>query len=388
MEVSQGIYDFRLENDSTMIVTGPSKSGKSTLVTNMIKQKDSLFKHPIRKIWWFYGIESPFHDTLKSLGIILKQGLPSHEDLDVIQQYDMVILDDLQQESKGNDEITSLFLKASHHKGFFAIQITQYAFGDKDQRMRNANVHYYVAFNNPRNQQSTALFLSKMLPKGNINLIYRIFGAVMKEDTKYGYIFVDFTPKCKPELRFRTRLFQKPMIVFKLNIQQKHYEKMDFSEMVVIPKSEYESIQQTGGKLDPMEEAKRIDSLMQPKENYIRSLAQRIVRERPTPETVDKYTMKLATFDDIRRNYFNIPWRKDVAPLDMVPRSHGIARKLVKDTLPTPVKRVQYAKSSPMKLRQKIKAKVAFTPQDTGKGRYASPRRLTKIRRDLFSNYD
>ena len=97
MEVSQGIYDFRLENDSTMIVTGPSKSGKSTLVTNMIKQKDSLFKHPIRKIWWFYGIESPFHDTLKSLGIILKQGLPSHEDLDVIQQYDqqydMVILD-------------------------------------------------------------------------------------------------------------------------------------------------------------------------------------------------------------------------------------------------------------------------------------------------------
>ena len=159
MEIDKGLYDFRLENDSTMIVTGPSKSGKSTLVANMIKHKDVIFKHAIRKVWWFHGIESPFHETLKSLGIILKHGLPTHEDVNLVQQYDMVILDDLQQESKGNDDITSLFLKASHHKGFFAIQITQYAYGDKDQRMRNANVHYYVAFNNPRNQKSTALLL-------------------------------------------------------------------------------------------------------------------------------------------------------------------------------------------------------------------------------------
>ena len=50
MEVSEGVYDFRLENDSTMIVSGPSKSGKTTFVINMIKNKDRLFHHPINKI--------------------------------------------------------------------------------------------------------------------------------------------------------------------------------------------------------------------------------------------------------------------------------------------------------------------------------------------------
>ena len=107
MEVEPGIYDFRLQNDSSMLIIGPSKSGKSTFVLDLIRHKDKIFQHPIRNIWWFYGIESSFHHQLE--GVILKKGMLTHDDFETIGECDLVILDDLQEECKENKEITNLF---------------------------------------------------------------------------------------------------------------------------------------------------------------------------------------------------------------------------------------------------------------------------------------
>ena len=312
MEVSEGVYDFRLENDSTMIISGPSKSGKTTFVIEMIKNKDKLFPHPINNIWWFYGIKSSIHDEIKQLRVMLKEGLPTHEDINAVRKHDLVILDDLQQESKTNDDITSLFLKASHHQGFFAVQITQYLYGNNEQRMRNANAHYFVAFNNPRNQQQIGQFLSKMFPKGNIHIIHQIFSDIIKRDGKFGYVFVDFTSKCEPNLRLRTNLFKKPMIVFKLN-QNMNRGKMDYSEMIVIPKSEYDQMreQRGGGVMEDLasktKEDAHIKQFMEPDKSYVEGLARHIVNMKPTVDNVNRYNMLLAAFDKIRRNFFKIP---------------------------------------------------------------------------------
>lgn len=319
MEIGDSVYDFRLENDSSMIITGPSKSGKSTFVINMMKQKDRLFRHPIQRVWWFYGIESPFHETLKTFNVCMKQGLPSQDDLSQITRHDLVILDDLQQESKTCEDITNLFLKATHHKEFFAIQINQYIYGDKEQRMRNGNAHYFVAFNNPRNQQQLGQFVSKMFPKGNTSLIYRIFHDVMKTEGKYGYLFIDFTPQCDSNLRLRTNLFKTPMIVFKLNYDRTS-GKMDYSRMVVIPEHEYQEQHGGGGKVNTTatnnmfqhmiqqaEEQQKVKEFVKPKEAYVESLARQIIRTHPTIDNVNHYNYKLAAFDKIRRNFFRIP---------------------------------------------------------------------------------
>lgn len=320
MELATGVYDFRFENDSTMIISGPSKSGKSTFVLNMIKHKDTLFRYPIQRVWWFYGIESPFHEELQTFHVNMKQGLPSQDDFSQIERHDLVILDDLQQESKAREDITNLFLKATHHKEFFAIQINQYIYGDKEQRMRNSNVHYYVAFNNPRNQQQLGQFVSKMFPKGNMNLIYRIFHDILHKEGKYGYLFIDFTPQCDPNLRLRSNLFKPPMIVFKLN-QDRTSGKMDYSRMVVIPQHEYQEQKQRGGgdKVDSAatstlqrfvqqaEEQQKVNDFVKPKEAYVANLARQIIRTRPTVDNVRLYNHRLAAFDKIRRNFFRIP---------------------------------------------------------------------------------
>ena len=111
MEVSPGVFDFRLENDSSMIVSGPSKSGKSTFVMALIKHKDTMFREPIRRIWWFYGISSPFHQSLKDLNVELKEGVPTVDDFSTIGRQDLVVLDDMQTETGKNDNVTNMFLK-------------------------------------------------------------------------------------------------------------------------------------------------------------------------------------------------------------------------------------------------------------------------------------
>ena len=324
MELTEGVYDFRLENDSTMIISGPSKSGRSCFVINMIKHKDTLFRHPIQRVWWFYGIESSFHEELKTLNVHMKQGLPSQDDFSQIERYDLVILDDLQQESKTREDITNLFLKATHHKEFFAVQINQYIYGDKEQRMRNSNVHYYVAFNNPRNQQQLGQFVSKMFPRGNVNHIYRIFHDILNKEGKYGYLFIDFTPQCEPNLRLRSNLFKSPMLVFKLN-QDSASGKIDYSQMVVITQHEYlekcQQEEQHGGKvgnattttntiqhlLQQAEEQQKVKNFVKPNEAYVENLARQIIRTKPTVDNVKLYNHRLAAFDNIRRNFCKIP---------------------------------------------------------------------------------
>ena len=97
------------------------------------------------------------------------------------------------------------------------------------------------------------------------------------------------------------------MIIFKLNLKRVH-DKMDSSEMVMLPKAEYEA--QQGGVMNPMQEREKINSLMQPQQSYIQSLAKRIVNERPTVQNFTDYNQRLMMFDDIRRRYFNIPTRE------------------------------------------------------------------------------
>ena len=97
MEKTNGHFDFRLENDSSMIISGPSKCGKTTLVIELIRRKDVIFQHPIRNVFWFHGAQQgTSHDILvNELHVNMKEGVPTEEDLEMIQAHDMVVLDDL-----------------------------------------------------------------------------------------------------------------------------------------------------------------------------------------------------------------------------------------------------------------------------------------------------
>ena len=321
MEKSNGRFDFRLENDSTMIISGPSKCGKTTFVIDLIRRKQAIFKYPIRQVWWFHGAaQGSKHDILvNELHVTMKEGIPNESDLELIQQHDLVVLDDLQNETKEDAHITSFFLKHAHHKQFFAIQIQQNIYGDREQRFRYANVHYYVAFNNPRNHAQIINFLSRMYPSGQRG-ISAVYNHVLTEHGNYAYLFVDFCTNTLSDLRLRTHIFTSPIHVFTLNTGSKSTTFresfalstldaktgsviQDYSNMVLLDKPRYQSLMSDKSMSGGSNKA-QLMQLLEPGKAYAVQSAKELADYKITPNNVSDYYRKLIDFNKIRREFF------------------------------------------------------------------------------------
>ena len=241
----------------------------------------------------------------------MKQGLAIENDSQPVQQYDLVVLDDLQNEMKSDSHITSLFLKQSHHRQFFVILLQQNIYGDKEQRYRNANCHYWVGFQNPRNQRQVSEFLSRMYTSGGKRAIEGIFKHILDTEGNYGYLFVDFTPNMRADLRLRSHIFTSPMHIFKVNERGGFNEwlalstldektgssNMTYDNMVLVPKARYQSLVGGARKSD-------VKAWLEPKKAYAEEAAREVLDFKITPETVSDYYNKLSQFSKIRRDFF------------------------------------------------------------------------------------
>ena len=301
-ETEKGIIDFRLENDSSMLVSGPSKCGKTTFVIELLENRERLFRSPTRHVWWFYGVDSPeVHNKLRAMGVNLVEGSPQREHFDSIGEGDIVVLDDLQQESEGDKEITNLFLKGCHHKKFFVIKLTQYLFGGREQCIQNANVHYYVIFYNPRNQQQTITFLSRMFPPGNNGMLARILQDVHRN--KYGYLFVDYTSNCDGP-RLRTDIFGD-FVVFKLH-SRGHGKQMDYSRVAL--GTSVPGMAGGAGQQQQQATERMVQSFLSPQYGQMEHVARSLVTTPliRTAREAKERTRRLANFNRLRMRYLGL----------------------------------------------------------------------------------
>jgi len=203
--------DFRLECNRTMCVVGPSHSGKTTFVLDFLDHRDQLFKTPINNVIWCYGIyQHSLHQQLQNKGYKLVSGIVNVSE---IGPYDIVILDDLLHESKNSNDVTAMFTRAAHHKPCFIIYIMQSLFPPgKDSRTRSLNTHYYTIFKNPRDK-SQLEFLARQISPRNSKSLIQIFESATERP--HSYLFLDFTQECPEGYRFRSNLFEKPMLIYR-----------------------------------------------------------------------------------------------------------------------------------------------------------------------------
>ena len=69
--------NFQLRSDRVMCVAGPSQSGKTEFVLRLLESKEELFRNPLNKVSWCYGIHNPnLQAQLQSKGYKVHRRLP------------------------------------------------------------------------------------------------------------------------------------------------------------------------------------------------------------------------------------------------------------------------------------------------------------------------
>ena len=202
----------------TMVVGGPTGSGKSTFVEKLLQRRADMFFPEVDEIWWYHCQPQPHHEVLrrKFPGIVIREGVPDirHFDDDMLtgkMKNRVVVLDDMMQELCDNGAtLAALFTKISHHRSCSIILITQNIFArNKDFRTAGVNAQHMVVMKNPRDinqitSLQTQMFGPKSSPKTG-NFLQSVYKFVTRKPHSYLLIMSDqYTP---PELRVRSHIF-------------------------------------------------------------------------------------------------------------------------------------------------------------------------------------
>ena len=212
MKVHAKMYSVYLKHPFTMVVSGPTSSGKTTWVQQLIK--NALFAvHPSPKhIYYLYGEYQPSFASF--IGVTFIKGLPENfinnlnEDNDPI----WVIIDDLMNESSKSQLISELFTKGSHHRNISVILLVQNFF-NRGKEMRNItlNAHYIVLFKNPRDKTIISNIARQMYPN-KVKSFIQVFEDATREP--FSYLFIDLKPDTIEQLRLLGDIWSTPINVF------------------------------------------------------------------------------------------------------------------------------------------------------------------------------
>lgn len=192
--------DVRLQHPCTIIVSGPTSSGKTQWTFKLLRHAQSMMHPPPERVYWCYG---EYQDALAKLeNVELLEGLPDPNTFDPKQRH-LVVIDDLMGEL--DSRVTKLFTRGSHHRNVTVVLIVQNFFAkNKEMRTITLNAHYLVMFKNPRDVTQISHLAREMHP-GNGKFLQEAFADATKEP--FGYLFVDLKQSTPEHMRLRTQVF-------------------------------------------------------------------------------------------------------------------------------------------------------------------------------------
>lgn len=185
---------FKLKHPCSCLIIGPSQSGKTSLVREMVRKR--IYNTNIKTVKWCYSysapwfIEEPFFEFV--------QGLP-----DSYEEGDLIVIDDLMH--RLNEKIADLFTAASHHCNVSVILILQNLFPRlKVMRDISLNAHYIILFKNARDASQISCLGRQLYPRNSQFLTEAYIKATT---TPFGYLVIDLHPLTPEEHRLRESLF-------------------------------------------------------------------------------------------------------------------------------------------------------------------------------------
>ena len=204
---------MELKSPFTMLVAGPSGSGKSSLGLKMLNEP-SCFDRPPTSVIIAYSRMQSVYETIadsSTVPVHLVEGLP--DDLKT-PPGSLLIIDDLQNEA--GKAVCDWFTKNAHHYDTNVIYLVQNLFlKSPEHRTASINAHYIVLFKNPRDK-SQITSLAKQFAPNNPNYVVEAFKKATTQP--HAYLLLDFKQDTNDLLRIRDSVFKDAHVFVDKNV--------------------------------------------------------------------------------------------------------------------------------------------------------------------------
>lgn len=163
-------FDTRIiESGSTVMICGPTNSGKTTICLGLLKYRDEIFKEkPLGIVYFYSEMQEGFKEDLGT--IYYHQGMPDPRELEeYIARFEggffIMVFDDLFGQMNDSEMVTDIITKYSHHRNFSCITLTQNIFSQGSQaRNQSVNAHCYILTRTTRDLKQISILGQQMRP--------------------------------------------------------------------------------------------------------------------------------------------------------------------------------------------------------------------------------
>lgn len=199
---------FIIRTPCLMFLSGPSMSGKSVWVEQLLKNREKLFDKPIEKIIYCYGINTGSLPQDESITLV--EGPP---DMRLLQgpEHKLLVLDDLMSYYVENkSELNNLFTRVAHHCNCSIINIVQSLFAQ--ERTARVNSTYFCLTKSTGDALQIQNFARQMFP-GKFNHFWEAYLDSVNSQ-KWGYLFIDAHRLTRDDRRLCTNIFDDSIVYY------------------------------------------------------------------------------------------------------------------------------------------------------------------------------
>ena len=180
---------------ATWMICGPTSSGKTTLVKQILLNAAGLFEVPPHQIIYSYSIWQPLYQELQDRirNITFIQGLPCEEDFKANNGlHSICVIDDNMSHASESKMVEDLFCIRSHHLNWTTMVVVQNIYyRGKVMRTISLNSLVFVFFKNSRDELQISTIARQMFPQ---NTAFFMVGYRQAVSRPHGYIVVDIIP--------------------------------------------------------------------------------------------------------------------------------------------------------------------------------------------------
>jgi len=195
---------YQFKHPCSIIISGQTLSGKTTLVKQILEQLDTVFSSPIQNVVISYVEEQSIYSDMKAID----PRIATQSNLDIESfSNSLIVVDDQMNDAMKEKKIQELFTRGVHHKNNSLILITQNLYPQgKYARDIRLNAHYQIILKSPT-------FLSQVMNLGRTlfpkkpSFLYEAY--ISATETPYSYVFVNAHPECEEDIRVRSCILSK-----------------------------------------------------------------------------------------------------------------------------------------------------------------------------------